>query len=91
MCEITKRAVIAILAADETATDDERERVAQAVTGEFAPLSICAAAERLGVTRPTLYAMLRAGKLKRLSDGRICGKSVADYFLNKRTAERSAT
>lgn len=82
MCEITKRAVLAILAADDTATDDERERVAMAVSGEYAPLTICDAAERLGVTRPTLYAMVRAGKLTRLADGRICGRSVADYFAN---------
>ena len=82
MCEITKRAVLAILAADDTATDDERERVAMAVSGEYAPITISDAAERLGVTRPTLYAMVRAGKLTRLADGRICGRSVADYFAN---------
>lgn len=83
MCEVVKRAILQMIAADDTASDDERERVTMAVTGEYAPLTICAAADRLGITRPTLYAMIRAGKIKRLADGRICGKSVEDYFLNK--------
>ena len=85
MCEVTKRAMLALVAADDTATAEERDRVAAAIAGEAPPLTVTAAAERLGVSRPTLYAMVRAGKLKRLSDGRICGRSVADYFdqLNK--------
>lgn len=90
MCEVVKRAILQMIAADDTASDDERERVMMAVTGEYAPLTICAAADRLGITRPTLYAMIRAGKIKRLADGRICGKSVEDYFLNKTETEGRA-
>ena len=83
MCEVTKRAVIALLAADDTATDDERERVAMAVKGVVAPYTITDAAGRLGVSRPTLYSMLRAGILQRLPDGRVDARSVADYLTNR--------
>ena len=83
MCEITRRAVMAIMAADDTATDVERDKVARAVAGDYPPLTVCAAAERLGVSRPTLYAMIRAGRLRRLPDGRVCGSSVADYLASR--------
>ena len=84
MCEVTKRALMAVVNADETTTDDERRRIEAAIAGEYEALTITEVADRLSVTRPTVYAMVRAGKLKRLADGRICGKSVADYFEGKR-------
>ena len=90
MCEVTKRAMLALVNADDTATEDERRRIVTAINGEFEPLSVSAAAERLGVTRPTIYALVRAGKLTRLANGRICGKSVADYFANNKTEGRAA-
>ena len=90
MCEVTKRAMLALVNADDTATDEERRRIETAIAGEFEPLNVSAAAERLGVTRPTIYALVRAGKLARLSNGRICGKSVADYFANNKTEGRAA-
>ena len=43
MCEVVKRAILQMIAADDTASDDERARVTRAVTGEYAPLTICAA------------------------------------------------
>ena len=90
MCEVTKRAMLALVNADDTATDEERRRIETAIAGEFEPLNVSAAAERLGVTRPTIYALVRAGKLTRLTNGRICGKSVADYFANNKTEGRAA-
>lgn len=90
MHQMTKIAIVAILNADDTATDEERRRIETAIAGEFEPLNVSAAAERLGVTRPTIYALLRAGKLTRLANGRICGKSVADYFANNKTEGRAA-
>lgn len=86
MCEVTKRALMAVVNADETATDDERRRIEAAIAGEYEAMTITEVADRLSVTRPTVYAMVRSGKLKRLADGRICGKSVADYFEGKRKA-----
>ena len=71
MCEVTRKAVAALLAADETATEDERRRGA---------LALRDAAERLGVSVPTVYALVRAGKIERLADGRISGLSIERYF-----------
>ena len=90
MHRMTKIAIVAILNADDTATDEERRRIETAIAGEFEPMNVSAAAERLGVTRPTIYALVRAGKLTRLANGRICGKSVADYFANNTTEGRAA-
>lgn len=90
MCEVTKRAMLALVNADDTATDEERRRIETAIAGEFEPLSVSAAAERLGVSRPTVYALVRAGKLTRLANGRICGQSVADYFANNKTEGKVA-
>lgn len=81
MCEITKRVICAAIAADETATDAERDRIAEAVAGLDRQLSITQAAARIGVSRPTLYAMIRAGKLARTASGKIAARSVND-FLN---------
>lgn len=80
MCEVTRKAVAALLAADETATEDERRRVALALSGDYAALTLRDAAERLGVSVPTVYALVRAGKIERLADGRISGLSIERYF-----------
>ena len=90
MCEVTKRAMLALVNADDTATVEERKRIEVAIKGEFEPLKVYQAAKRLGVTKPTIYAMVRAGKLTRLANGRICGRSVADYFANNRANARRA-
>ena len=79
MQQMTRVAIVAILNADNTATDEERRRVELAVEGEFKPLTVCEAAERMGVSRPTVYALVRAGRLKRTGK-RISGRSVAEYF-----------
>lgn len=86
MCEITKRVICAAIAADETATDAERDRIAEAVAGLDRPLTITQAAARIGVSRPTLYAMIRAGKLARTASGKIAARSVND-FLNTTKAK----
>lgn len=82
MCEVTRKAITALLAADDTATEDERRRVALAVSGQYEVFTVVAAAKRLGVTPPTLYAMIRAGKIERLADGRISGMEIERYFAN---------
>lgn len=90
MCEVTKRAMLALVNADDTATDEERRRIETAINGEFEPLNVSEAADRLGVSRPTIYGLLRVGKLTRLADGRICGKSIANYFTNNKAEGRAA-
>ena len=90
MCEVTKRAMLALVNADDTATDEERRRIEMAIAGEFEPLNVSEAADRLGVSRPTIYTLVRAGKLTRLADGRICGLSVADYFARNKTEGKVA-
>lgn len=80
MCELTKKAIAAVLSADETATEEERRRVAEALAGVPMPMTICEAAERLGVSRPKLYMLIRQGRLSRIADGRVDGKSVAEYL-----------
>lgn len=86
MCEITKRVICAAIAADDTATDAERDRIAEAVAGLDRQLTITEAAARIGVSRPTLYAMIRSGKLARTASGKIAARSVND-FLNATKAK----
>ena len=80
MQTVTRNAIAALMAADETATEDERKRVALALSGEYTAMSVVDTAKRLGVSPPTVYSMIRAGKLERLSDGRISGLSIERYF-----------
>ena len=89
MCEVTKRAMLALVNADDTATEDERRRIATAIAGNFEPLQVSQAAARLGVSRPTIYALVRAGRLTRLANGRICGRSLADYLANNKIDRRA--
>lgn len=89
--EATRWAVCALLAADAEATEDERRRVALAMAGDYSAYSVVAAAKRLGVTPPTLYAMIRAGKIERLADGRISGMEIERYFANTGKAREEAT
>ena len=79
MQTMTKNAIAAIMAADDTATVEERARVVDALSGEWTPLSVSDVANRLGFSRPKIYALLRAGILERTADGRVSTKSVADY------------
>lgn len=79
MCEITKKIICAAMAADETATAEERQIVADALAGDMPPLTVSETAERLGVSRPTVYALLRAGKLTRVGR-RVSARSLAKFF-----------
>ena len=87
MQQMTRTAIAAIMAADETATGEERARVADALSGAYTPLKIYEVAERLGCSRPKVYTLLRAGVLERVADGRISAKSVSDYCANRAKRE----
>ena len=87
MCEHTRRAITALLATDECATDEERRRVAAAMAGDAQPtMTVVEVARRLGVCRPTVYKLLRAGRIQRLGDMRAEGisrASVERYLAGK--------
>ena len=64
IAESTKLAIIALLAADQTATDDEREAVAKALRGEPTGPQIYSIKETMaliGRTRQTVYNLLKKG------------------------------
>ena len=71
MTEVTRRAIIALAAADETATVEERDRIAFALAGRVRVFNIAETAEMLGLSRPTVYDMIKKGELKRTSRGQI--------------------
>ena len=89
MCNEAKSATIALITTDKTTTEDERMLIEAALVGECKPLKLCDAAERLGVSRPTIYTLVRAGKLQRLPNGRISARSVADFLAGKIQCEAS--
>lgn len=67
MTEITRKAIVALLAVDETASEEERNRVTLALAGAApAPkvLKIAEVAERLGRTKQTVHNLINAGRLK---------------------------
>lgn len=72
--QATKQAITALLAVDPTATDTEREAVALAMQGSNDPavLKIKDVAKRLGLTRQTIYNMVRRGDLAPVKSGGIC-------------------
>ena len=59
----TKAAIAALLAIDEGATEDERNRVTVALSGEPKLLTQTEAARRLGVSRRTVINMIKRGML----------------------------
>ena len=65
--EQTRKAICALLAIDERATPQERERVAEAMAGEpvdaVATLTIAEACKRLGCSRTTIWRRVNSGKL----------------------------
>ena len=67
MTEATRKAIIGLLAVDETASDAERERVARALKGEPPKvLKFSEVAERLGRTKQTVHNLVNAGLLERV-------------------------
>lgn len=90
MQEMTRVSINAILAADHTATAEERARVADALSGAWTPLTVSDVAERLMVSRPKVYALLRAGILQRVADGRVSAQSVRDYCTTVQSNQRKA-
>lgn len=80
MEESTRRAIIALLAVDATATADERNRVSLALANTWRAVSVAAASRMLGVTRPTIYRLVRDGMLSRAADGRISEQSIERYL-----------
>ena len=86
-----KDAIIALIATDKTATDADRQRVAEALSeSPDAPavVSYTAAGKRLGVSRQTIYDLVKRGKLKSVTgageQGRPTGilvSSISQYLL----------
>ena len=63
MTASTRKAIIALLAVDETATPEERDRVALALAGGVAVVSVKEAMRRLGCSRQYIWRLVKAGKL----------------------------
>lgn len=67
MTEVTKKAIIALVSVDATATKEERESVARALAGDMRPVArlirLSEAAERLGRTVRTVQNLVAAGRL----------------------------
>lgn len=80
MTEVTRKAIIALAAADETATVEERDRIAFALAGKFRVFSVTEVSEMLGLSRPTVYDMLKKGEIKRTSRGQITEWSINEYL-----------
>ena len=84
----TRKAILALIAVDEGATEVERQAIAKVLSGiqgEPDILSIKEVCARLGKSRPTVYKLLAAGLLKPVkSSGKYnCGitaESLADYI-----------
>lgn len=87
----TRDAIVALLAIDKTATETEKQRVAEALSetpDAPAVVSYTAAGKRLNCTRQTISALVRRGKLKSVTgagaQGRPTGilvSSISQYLL----------
>ena len=85
MTASTRKAIVALLAVDETATPEERDRVALALAGGAAVLSVKEAMQRLGCSRQYIWRLVKAGRLdpvRGLGDNNrgITEASVAKYL-----------
>lgn len=63
MTASTRKAIVALLAVDETATPEERDRVAMALAGGAAVLSVKETMQRLGCSRQYIWRLVKAGRL----------------------------
>ena len=91
MTEVTRRAIVALAAADETATDEERDRIAFALNGKARVYTIAEVAKMLGLSRPTVYDMVKKGELKRTSRGQISEYAVHQYLTSSPDESREAS
>lgn len=89
MTEVTRRAIVALAAADETATEEERERIAFALAGKARVYNVAEAARMLGVSRPTIYALVRRKMLERTANGEISEYSIHRYLTGADRQDRS--
>ena len=93
IAEHTKAAIIALLAVDKSATDEEREKVATALRGEikgptvYTVKEVC---ERLGRSRQTVHNLVKAGLLTPVKGGGakgyctgITAESLTNYLTQK--------
>lgn len=67
MTEITRKAIIALISVDDTATKEERDRIARALAGDIRPVArvikLSEAAERLGRSIRTVQNLISCGRL----------------------------
>jgi len=76
----TKAAIAALLAVDESATDEERTAVMAAVSGQWRALTIVEVARRLGCERPKVYKLIREGWLPTTPDGKVTELTLSRYL-----------
>lgn len=87
----TRDAIVALLSIDKTATEAEKQRVAEALSetpDAPAVVSYTTAGKRLGVTRQTIHNLVRRGKLKSVTGAGTHGRptgilvsSISQYLL----------
>lgn len=72
MLDTTKKAIVALLHADDTATEKERQRVVDALKGEKSQkiISYGEAGERLGLCKNTIYNLVKIGRLEGVQGNR---------------------
>lgn len=78
----TQAAIAALLAVDESATDDERTAVVAAASGQWRALTIVEVARRIGCERPKVYKMIREGQLCTTADGKITELELSRYLAS---------
>ena len=76
----TKAAIAALLAVDESATDEERTAVMAAASGQWRALTIVEVARRLGCERPKVYKLIREGWLPTTPDGKVTELTLSRYL-----------
>jgi excisionase family DNA binding protein len=86
----TKAAIAALLAVDESATDEERTAVVAAASGQWRALTIVEAARRLGCARPKVYKLIREGLLATTPDGNIAELELSRFLATGIKAGRGA-
>lgn len=84
MLDSTRDAIAALVAVDKTMTDDERERVMAAMRGDgCAVVTFADACKRIGVSRPTVYRLVKCGRLVAIKGASGNAIGVSGDSLNK--------
>lgn len=78
----TKAVIAALLAVDESATDEERTAITAAISGQWRALTIVEVARRIGCKRPKVYKMIREGQLNTTADGKITELELSRYLAS---------